>query len=348
MPSALWFDPPAGSSPEVVVPVGIVDSDEPDERWRWPGLGWPFWVLISLVVLLTTGGGVALTSGRGSPPSAPAAAVAELAQGASGVVRINSTRWTQLSKGGPHQLLVSYRSRHSATPRTTLFAWNGAHKRWVSVYSGARLSSDVLVPSGSALEGSVAVSLIDSINRLSHGTYAVAETPANVALLEVWMAHEGGLWADNPLNTSLDASAYPHQFTTSGQDTGIPIYPNLSTGVTNTALTLLGNPAYGGILKVLASGTGSCIAFGSAVVESPWAGSHYGYDAGSFCPSGTTPTLTVSTPIAPRGHKHPAGSSSAPVARSQHHGTRHSGLVRHRQGAAGTAVSGEPIINADG
>jgi hypothetical protein len=318
-------------------------QDPLHDRLWWPGLSWPLWAVVSLVVLLMTGGGIALAGARTASQSAAAAATADVRQLAPGMVRIEGTKWTRLSRGGPQQLLVSYRTRRSGTSAVMLLARSRAERRWVPVYSGARLTSDVLVPSGSALEGNVALSLIGTIDRLSHKAYDIAATSANVALLEVWMAHEGGLWADNPLNTSLDASAYRHQFTTSGQDTGIPIYPDLSVGVTDTALTLLGNPAYQGILKVLAGGSGSCMAFGAAVVESPWASSHYGHDAGSFCPSGPALDLAVHSPVAPRG-LHRSGGYRVHRQPPRPHGTGRFGSVPTRRGATGTAVSGQPAL----
>jgi hypothetical protein len=108
-------------------------------------------------------------------------------------------------------------------------------------------------------------------------------TSDNIVLLGRWMANEGGLWADNPLNTSLDSASYPHQYTASGQNTGIPIFPSLSAGVAATAMTLLGNPKYGRILKVLSSGEATCIAFARTVIQSPWASGHYDHDPSGFC-----------------------------------------------------------------
>lgn len=327
--------------------LGAGATEEVRERKRWLGYGWPIRTLVGAAVLLTTGGGVALTTAQSAPPAAVAAATADVPQLSPGVVRIETSKWTQLSRGGPKQLLVTYRSRRSGARGTAVLARSGGGKHWRSVFTGSRLTSDVLAPTGSALAGDVALSLIATVNRLSHGAYAIPASPANVALLEVWMAHEGGLWADNPLNTSLDASRYPHQFTTAGQNTGIPIYPNLTVGVTETALTLLGNPAYTAILRVLDGGSGSCVAFGTAVVESPWASSHYGHDAGSFCPTGPAPVLTVRTPIAPRG-SHKSGTATSHTPSSPQHGSRRSGTVRTGQGSSTTAVSGQPIIRVGG
>lgn len=331
----------------VIFVLGAGAPEEVRERRWWTGFGWPVRTLVGAAVLLTTGGGVALTTAQAAPPAAVAVATADVPQLSPGVVRIETGKWTQVSRGGPKQLLVTYRSRRTGARGTAVLARSGGGKHWRSVYTGTHLTSDVLAPTGSALAGDVALSLIAAVDRLSHGAYAIPASPANVALLEVWMAHEGGLWADNPLNTSLDASRYPHQFTTGGQNTGIPIYPNLTTGVTETALTLLGNPAYTAILRVLDGGSGSCVAFGTAVVESPWASSHYGHDAGSFCPTGPAPVLTVHTPIAPRG-SHEPGTATPHTQSTTRQRSRPSAVVRTGQGSSTTAVSGRPIISVGG
>jgi len=151
---------------------------------------------------------------------------------------------------------------------------------------------------GQGTTAQVAAGLIRAVNQQSNGTEHIPVTADNVSLLDRWMANEGGLWADNPLNTSLDSAAYQHQFTTSGEDTGIPIFPSMTTGIGATATTLLSNQAYARILQVLKSGKASCLSFAKAVIHSPWASSHYGYDTARFC-SGTI------VPPVRRGHGHP-------------------------------------------
>ena len=164
-------------------------------------------------------------------------------------------------------------------------------------------------PAGSA---PVASALIVAVNVQSGGTQSVPVTPTNVSLLQRWMANEGGLWADNPLNTSLGAGNHPHQFTSGGQDSGIPIFSSLSSGVAATATTLLSNPRYAHILRVLAKGTASCTAFATAVIRSPWASGHYGHSASRFCSGTVTPRHRTG----PRHHG--AASGSRPARR--HHG----------------------------
>jgi hypothetical protein len=133
------------------------------------------------------------------------------------------------------------------------------------------------------------VSLIAAINQKSAGRVAIPVTGDNITLLGRWMANEGGLWADNPLNTSEGSAAYPHQRTASGQDTGIPIFSSMSVGIAATAVTLLSNPSYARILRVLRSGSASCLTFATAVVRSPWASGHYGHDPSGFCSGRITP-----------------------------------------------------------
>jgi len=152
---------------------------------------------------------------------------------------------------------------------------------------------------------------------------AIRPSAANVALIEVWMAHEGGLWANNPLNTSLGAARYPHQVASTGSDTGIPIYPNLRVGIEETATTLLGNRAYAGILVALERRSASCVAFAAAVIDSPWAASHYGRDTSRFCPGSGRPR--------PAGGRRPA---PVPGLRVHHPGRGHRGRFAG-QGATG-------------
>ena len=146
-------------------------------------------------------------------------------------------------------------------------------------------------PAAPAEVALVAQEIIAAVDQQSGGAYVIPSGPGNVALLTQWMANEGGLWADNPLNTSLDSSSYPHEFTVAGVDTGIPIFPSMHAGVVATATTLLQNPAYAKILSLLQNGNASCQAFASAVIRSPWAASHYGHDPAGFC--GASPSRAV-------------------------------------------------------
>lgn len=227
-------------------------------------------------------------------------------------VRIESSRWMQLVAGGPKQMVVHYHAASSKHLLALVLAWDRSAHNWVPVYNGPSTTSDVLVPTGSSTEAQFAQELVDAVDSRSGGRYDIPASSANIALIEEWMAHEGGLWANNPLNTSLDAAEYPHEITSSGEDTGIPIYPSLQVGVENTAATLLGNPAYAPILSALENGGGSCMVFASAVVESPWAASHYGWDAGGFCPGGDAPQLLASPSAAP------SQSTSQPAPGSKH------------------------------
>jgi hypothetical protein len=172
-------------------------------------------------------------------------------------------------------------------------------------------SSAPLVQGTTGTAAGIASSIITEVNHLSGGTYKIPVTSDNVGLLESWMANEGGLWANNPLNSDLNGSKYPHQFNGS-QDTGTPIYPSMAVGIESAAQTLLANPAYSRILASLSSGDVACSTFAEAVIESPWAASHYGYDASRFC-SGAVPTLVV--PGQGRGqggHGHGHGRGAAP------------------------------------
>jgi hypothetical protein len=187
----------------------------------------------------------------------------------------------------------------------------------------------------------VAQDLIATIDAASGGGYDIAASPDNVAYLDAWMANEGGLWADNPLNTSLDAGVYPHQITSSGQDTGIPIFPDIQTGVDATATTMLQNRAYAGILAVLSNADASCSGFAWAVMDSPWAASHYGYDPSRFCgstggsPGGaqTVPSVTPCLLVPDHGHRGELRSTHRPGA------CRRAAPTRQRGGGPGRGSS---------
>jgi hypothetical protein len=148
----------------------------------------------------------------------------------------------------------------------------------------------------------VAQELIRAIDDASYGTAHIPVTPGNIGLLARWIANEGGTWANNPLNTSLDAGSYPHQFSSSGADTGIPIYPTMTVGLDATATTLLSDAAYGPILQVLHSGHASCAKFARDVIVSPWAAGHYNYDPAAFC-SGIVPPTRSPGRRAQRPHR---------------------------------------------
>jgi hypothetical protein len=180
-------------------------------------------------------------------------------------------------------------------------------------------------------EPQVATDLIAAINARSNGGYSIRATPDNVSLLDTWMDNEGGLWADNPLNTSLDAARYPHQVTAAGQNTGIPVFPTIKIGIDATATTLLSNPAYVGILWVLSAGTASCETFARAVMATPWAASHYGGNPAHFCGN----TGASGTP----------GGTSACL--RLHHGNSRSGPSR-MPGACGRRTSASGPVSGRG
>jgi hypothetical protein len=209
--------------------------------------------------------------------------------------------------------------------------------------SGATVTGDVTAPT---TEAGVAVDLIHAIDTQSGGHYRIATTPDNLTLLETWMDNEGGLWADNPLNTSLDALRYPHQITSSGVDTRIPIFPDIQIGVAATATTLLADASYAGILSVLSTGTASCDTFARVVMASPWAASHYGGDPSHFCGTTGSPGTGAVAPacLRLRGRSRAGVSSSrmpgscgrsgSTVGRALSDGHRHAARVTaKRQGA---------------
>ena len=186
-------------------------------------------------------------------------------------------------------------------------------------------------------EAQVAADIIGAVDARSGGRFAIVATPDNVALLETWMNNEGGLWADNPLNTSLDAARYPDQFTTAGADTGIPIFPDIQIGIDATANTLLSGLGYADILAVLSDGTATCGAFARAVIASPWAASHYGGDPARFCgASGASVTVPATTACPSRPHR--GGRRDAPASAPCGRKARHSGLPRRARGRSPSLV----------
>jgi hypothetical protein len=213
-------------------------------------------------------------------------------------------------------------------------------------------------------ESQVATDLIAAIDARSDAHYSIRPTPDNLSLLETWMDNEGGLWADNPLNTSLDAARYPHQVTTAGQNTGIPVFPTIKIGIDATATTLLSNHDYVGILWVLSEGSASCPTFARAVMATPWAASHYGGNPAHFCgstggsgtPGGATTACLRLRPAGGRsrsarmpgacGHRAPSAQGGAKShgqkaqvtpAGSRHRGGSGAGPASRRGHAAGHA-----------
>lgn len=157
--------------------------------------------------------------------------------------------------------------------------------------AGPAVSTDV---------ASVAQGIIAAVDQLEPADRQIPVTADNILLLGRWMAMEGGLWADNPLNTDLHAGQYPHQ----GR-TGTPIYPSMEVGIQAAAATLTGSRAYASILSQLQSGTASCSAFATAVIRSPWAASHYRHDPAAFCGAAPGAALGGRGSRAGAGHRAP-------------------------------------------
>lgn len=111
-------------------------------------------------------------------------------------------------------------------------------------------------------------------------------TQQNIDNMLVWMQNEEppSNWSDrnNPLNASLGTSAVD----------GTGSYPNLNTSAYYTAKMIFGQSNMISIANALATGTTDQGTFGEAVIQSPWASSHYGYNVGRFtggAPSGSIP-----------------------------------------------------------
>jgi hypothetical protein len=214
---------------------------------------------------------------------------------------------SKASKGFPQHLRAI---RRNADPRTNRGSSGAGSPVATEVPAGPSNSSPAPIPGGSDMTVShvskakaehvagasgevnrVARGLIAAVNERAAGRYRVPDTAANESLLGRWMANEGGLWADNPLNTSLWSNRYPHQFASGNLDTGIPIFPSLRVGIEATARTLLTNRAYRPLLNDLAAGNVSCTTFAKAVIRSPWASSHYYRSPSGFCSAAPSSAL---------------------------------------------------------
>ena len=254
-----------------------------------------------------------------------------------------STSTTTTSTTSPRSTSSPSSPASIVSPKAVAAALAGPPERPVVVAdeseskpSGSAHATPAPAPAHAAATGggggaaAVARDLINAVDSLSKGVYRIPVTADNVSLLQRWMANEGGLWANNPLNTSLDSAHYPHQFTSGGTNTGIPIFPTMAAGVQATAKTLLDNSVYSHILGQLKSGSASCVAFATAVIHTPWASSHYGYDPSRFCQGQIPPTRAKhrrgsgrhvqAAPHAPSARPaHPAAKPTHPVGRKIHH-----------------------------
>ena len=139
------------------------------------------------------------------------------------------------------------------------------------------------------------------------------------------------------------AGRTPVLVTTAGDDTSIPIFPDIQIGIDATAATLLSSRAYSAILWTLSEGTATCDAFALGVMASPWAASHYGGDPSHFCGNsgdGGTPGVGVTACLrlrdraagAVRRAQRMPGACDGHVTGAAGHGRRGSG--RHQRAGA--------------
>lgn len=320
----------AGAEPEGAEPHGAPDPEgtgidvEPGPRalrWRVPA------AIVTAGVVAIVAAWWTFASGGGGPAPLSAAQWRQAAKaaGIAGSSVLSANPRADVTPIAPP--VVSTSPPTVATPAPTSPAPSSTSKG-TSPAASASASPPATALTAPAVAGiggaavpaevaQVAYQIIAAVNRQSNGRLVVPATDQNVALLAQWMANEGGLWADNPLNTSLDAGRYPHQFTSDGEDTGIPIFPSMAAGVDATAKTLLSGPAYRRILLALTTGKASCPAFAADVIHSPWASSHYHYNTAAFC--GASPGAALNTGTRGGGHRgvgHGAGHGAG-------HGTGH-------------------------
>ena len=107
-------------------------------------------------------------------------------------------------------------------------------------------------------------------------------TSCNVAAVVTWELHEGGGFGNqaafNPLNVNPGAGAgWPGY-----NATGAWAFPDAPTGLRYTVQTL-NDGYYGSIVSALQAGNSDTNVL-TAVQNSPWAGSHYGYALAASAP----------------------------------------------------------------
>ena len=124
------------------------------------------------------------------------------------------------------------------------------------------------------------------------GLPGVRVTPENVRFLDAWARAEGGSYANNPFNTTLQTGAQIG----APNSAGVRGYASPQAGIRATIDTLL-NGRYSNILDALRQGSSAAQA-ASALASSPWGtGSLVQKILGSSDTSTTTPS-TPSTPTA--------------------------------------------------
>ena len=104
-------------------------------------------------------------------------------------------------------------------------------------------------------------------------------TRCNVNAVTAWETAEGGGFGNEAANNPLNLNPGPGSGWPGYYVTGAWAFPDATTGLTYTVRTVRN---YGGILAALHAGN-DAQAVASAVENSPWAASHYGYGLTAAC-----------------------------------------------------------------
>jgi len=142
-------------------------------------------------------------------------------------------------------------------------------------HHGGTTTASIVIPDGGSLgtPSGFASALLaaDSLPR----------TSCNLSAVMAWERAEGGGFGNqaefNPLNTNPGPGAGWPGYNADGAWA----FPNAADGLLYTVRTL-NNGDYGGILSALRAGN-SAQAVCNAIMASPWAASHYGYDMTASC-----------------------------------------------------------------
>lgn len=124
--------------------------------------------------------------------------------------------------------------------------------------------------------GSSKLSTRDSWARALLRADGLPRTSCNVTAVVTWELHEGGGFGNQAAFNPLNVNPGPGAGWPGYNATGAWAFPDPRTGLRYTVATL-NNGSYGPVLSALRDGS-SAQAVLTAVEDSPWAGSHYGYN----------------------------------------------------------------------
>lgn len=110
---------------------------------------------------------------------------------------------------------------------------------------------------------------------------SLPRTSCNLSAVLEWERREGGGFGNQAAYNALNVNPGPGAGWPGYNADGAWAFPNAADGLLYTVRTL-NNGDYGGILAALRAGN-SAQAVCNAIMASPWAASHYGYDMTATC-----------------------------------------------------------------